>query len=130
MVSSPTPIPVAAALVRREGRFLVTLRRSGLWEFPGGKQEPGETLPQALGREMMEELGLAVEVGERFLSLRHVYPDRVVDLHLFWCTLVRGRPRCLGCREWRWASLEEMGELDFLEADREVIARLKPDGDI
>ena len=123
-VSGP-PIPVAAALVRQEGRYLVTLRRSGLWEFPGGKREPGESFPQALAREMMEELGLAVEVDRPFLTLEHTYPDRVVELHFYWCTLARGRPQCLGCREWRWAAVAEMEELEFLAADREVIARLK-----
>ena len=116
---------MAAALVRREGRYLVTLRRSGLWEFPGGKRELGESFPQALAREMMEELGLDVEVGEPFLTLAHTYPDRKVELNFYWCTLTRGRPRCLGCQEWRWATVEEMEELEFLEADQEVIARLR-----
>ena len=118
-------ITVAAALLKKGGRFLVTRRKSGLWEFPGGKREPGESLEEALRREIKEELDLSVAVGERFMRLTYPYPDRTVELHLFECRLVSGRPRTLGCLAWRWASPKEMEDLDFLAADEEVIQALK-----
>ena len=125
---STRPITVAAALLRQEGRFLVSQRRNGLWEFPGGKREPGEDLPQTLAREMMEELGVVVRVKEKFGIVRHSYPDRQVELHLFRCGLIEGPPRCLDCLDWRWVSLAEMGELKFLAADEKVIRMLENGG--
>lgn len=118
-----------AALLEEEGRYLISLRKSGLWEFPGGKPETGESQREALARELMEELALAVEVGERFLTLAHEYPDKKVELTLFRCRRsgprAERRPRCLGCLEWRWATPAEMRLLPFLEADLTVIKALE-----
>ena len=116
---------MVAAILEEEGRFLIARRKNGLWEFPGGKQEPGESPEQALAREMLEELDLAVEVGERFLTLGHDYPDKRIELSLFRCRRQGGAPRCLDCLGWRWASPAEMRGLDFMEADQDVIAALE-----
>lgn len=121
----PRPLQVTAALVEEGGRYLITQRRSGRWEFPGGKQEPGESLAQALAREMVEELAVKVEVGPRLATIQHTYPDRLVELHFFWCRIVEGRPRPVACRDLAWAGLGEMDDYDFLEADQRIIGRLR-----
>ncbi len=84
------PIEVAAGLVFRGGKLLLTQRHpeahlGGLWEFPGGKREPGETFEQCLARELEEELGIEVTVGELIESITHVYPERTVHLRFFRC---------------------------------------------
>ncbi len=122
--SSPGAIPVVAALLERGGRFLIAQRRNGLWEFPGVKQEPGESPREALAREMLEELGLEVEVGELFTDLIHEYPDKTIRLAVYRCRMRGGGPRCLDCRDWRWASRAEMKGFSFMAADRTVIQRL------
>ena len=126
---TPQPLQVTAALVREKGRFLISQRRSGRWEFPGGKQEPGEGLAQCLAREMAEELGVKVEVGERFGTIDHAYPDKRVRLHFFRCRIVAGRPRPLTCRDLAWVTFGEMAEYDFLEADQRIIDRLRRAGE-
>ncbi len=92
---------VVAAVVRRGGRILVTRRhpdgeRGGQWEFPGGKVEPGESEPEALAREIREELGCAIEVGRLVVRHRHRYPDLEVNLAFYACRVPPGaKPRCL-----------------------------------
>lgn len=118
---------VVAAVVRRDGRILVTRRpaggsRAGQWEFPGGKVEPGETEPAALEREIREELGCGVEVGPLVLRHRHAYPDLEVELAFYECRLEAGaEPRCLGVAALEWAPAGTLSGYDFLEADRAVL---------
>lgn len=119
---------VLAAVVRREGRFLVTRRLanthlSGYWEFPGGKCEPGETPSACLRRELEEELGVSGRVGDEIIATEHAYPDRTVRLH-FRHVEIDGEPRPLLGQEIRWVSREEMKTMQFPEADRELIAIL------
>ena len=95
-------IDVAAGLVFRDGKLLITQRPpdahlGGLWEFPGGKREPGETFEQCLVRELREELGIEVRVGERLESLTHAYPEKTVHLEFFRCHWIRNEPQALGC---------------------------------
>ena len=90
------PIVVCAAVVERDGRFLITKRQKGvhlegLWEFPGGKCDPEETLPACLARELKEELDVDVAVGEEVFTTVHAYPDRSVELHFLRCELI-GEP--------------------------------------
>jgi 8-oxo-dGTP diphosphatase len=119
---------VTAAIVERDGAFLVTRRPDGThleghWEFPGGKCEPGETLAECLLREMLEELGVAVIVCGEEYATSHPYDDRDVELHFLRCEL-RGEPRaCLG-QEIRWVPRAELAALPFPPADAELIARL------
>jgi 8-oxo-dGTP diphosphatase len=123
-------VRVVAAVVRRGGRILVTRRLpggplGGRWEFPGGKVEPQETEPGALVREIHEELGCAVEVGELLFRHAHDYPHVHVDLAFYACALPEGEePRCLGVAELRWAEPARLGELDFCPADVPVLGRL------
>src|ERR1019366_3107599 len=86
-------IEVSAALIFRDGKLLITQRQrdahlGGLWEFPGGKREPDETSEQCLGRELREELGIEVEVGELFEEISHTYPEKSVSLKFFVCKLI------------------------------------------
>jgi mutator protein MutT len=120
---------VVAAIIRREGRILITRRFDnvhlpGLWEFPGGKVESGETLQQALIREIREELGVEISVEEERFTIEHHYPTKSVELHFFNCSIVSGEPRIIAVADLRWATPAELSQYQFPEADRELIAIL------
>jgi mutator protein MutT len=122
-------IVVLAAIVERGGRLLVTRRLTGthlagLWEFPGGKCEPGETHEACLAREMMEELGVASTIGAEILATEHDYADRTVRLHFRRCT-IDGEPRSMLGQEIRWITREELPSLEFPPADAELIEMLR-----
>lgn len=122
-------ITVAAAIIRRDGKILITRRRSdvhlaGLWEFPGGKVEPGESLEAALQREIREELGIDIQVLNEFFSTEFHYPEKSVRLYFFDCVITRGEPHPLEAADLRWVQKAELGGLSFPEADRELIKRL------
>jgi mutator protein MutT len=125
-------VVVAAAIVERDGRFLLTRRLqgthlAGAWEFPGGKCEPGESLEACLARELIEELAVECAVGRSILVTRHAYEERTVELHFFAATLSGDPVPQLG-QEMRWASRADLGTLSFPEADRELIQLLmRPD---
>jgi len=126
----PKVIEVAAGLVFHDRRLLLTQRRAGdhlggLWEFPGGKREAGETFPECLRRELREELGIEVEVGECVERLRHDYPERRVHLEFFRCTLRAGEPRPLGCQALAWVTPGELGAYAFPAADARLLERLR-----
>jgi 8-oxo-dGTP diphosphatase len=130
----PDPVPsrtivVTAAVIERDGAFLVTRRPdgvhlAGLWEFPGGKCEPGESHRSCLQREIHEELHADVHVRDEIFSVTHAYPDRVVELHFLRCELV-GEPRAALGQEIRWIAREDLSALEFPPADAELIARLR-----
>jgi 8-oxo-dGTP diphosphatase len=125
---SLAPIVVAAAIVERDGRFLLTRRQQGvhlegLWEFPGGKCEALESLDECLCRELAEELAVDVTVLEEVFTVTHEYPDRAVELHFFRCEL-RGDPAPQLGQEMRWVPRAELPELEFPPADRELLAKL------
>jgi 8-oxo-dGTP diphosphatase len=123
-------VQVVAAVVWRGGRILATRRLpggplGGLWEFPGGKVEPGESEPAALARELREELGCAARVGELLFRHDHDYPHVHVDLAFYRCELEPGaEPRCLGVAEIAWVEPGELAGLEFCPADRPVLGRL------
>ena len=121
---------VVAALIWQEDRFLICQRpahkaRGLLWEFVGGKTEPGETREAALVRECMEELAVTVEVGDVFMEVDHVYPDLTVHLTLFNARITEGEIRLLEHNDARWIMVEEIDEYDFCPADEEILERLK-----
>jgi mutator protein MutT len=124
------PIEVAAALVLRGGRILITQRCAGshlggLWEFPGGKLEPGETFEQCLARELREELGLEVKIGRLFEEITHVYAEKTVHLKFFLCELSEGKPQPIGCAAVKWVSKPELADYDFPAADARLLDQLR-----
>ena len=126
----PLVIEVAAGLIRDErGRYLITQRRkgshlAGLWEFPGGKLEAGETPAAGLSRELTEELSATFTVGDLVETVRWEYPDRVVVLHFFDCRLEAGDIVPLEEQAMEWVEPAGLAAYDFPPADRELIRRL------
>jgi len=123
-------IEVSAGLVFRGGRLLITQRPdeghlANLWEFPGGKREPGESFEQCLARELREELGIEVKVGEMVEALTHDYPERPVHLRFFRCSLAAGEPRPIGCQAVAWVTAGELARHEFPAADKRLLERLR-----
>ncbi len=115
----------AAVTIDTDGRVLVAQRNAddmlgGLWEFPGGKREDGETLPECLVREMREELDVEVEVGELLTVVKHAYTHFRITLHAFHCRVASGAPRCLDCAAFRWVPPAELDALPMSVADRKI----------
>jgi 8-oxo-dGTP diphosphatase len=127
-------VRVVAAVIRGPGGFLISRRlagaeRGGQWEFPGGKVEPGEAEPEALRREIREELGCEVEVGPFLARHRHRYPDLEVELAFYACRLPAGaEPRPHGVASLAWAPPGTLASYDFCEADRPVLPALEAAG--
>jgi mutator protein MutT len=128
MTVSPAPIVVLAAIIEKDGRFLLSRRLKGthledLWEFPGGKCEPGETHEACLARELLEELGVMTTVGEEIYTTEHAYPERTVQLHFRRCTIDREPQPILG-QEIRWVGRSDLVALEFPAADLELVRML------
>jgi 8-oxo-dGTP diphosphatase len=124
---------VAGALFDAAGRVLIAQRPpgrhlAGRWEFPGGKIDGGESEAQALARELAEELGVTLLRSEKLASLEHVYPDRVVELHLHVVPEWEGLASGLDGQALRWVPLAELGNADILEADRPFVEALQRRG--
>ena len=121
---------VVAALIWEDNRFLACQRpahkaRGLLWEFVGGKVEPGETKEQALIRECQEELAVTVAVQDVFMEVDHVYPDLTVHLTLFNASIAEGIPQKIEHNDFRWITVEEIDQYEFCPADEEILRRLK-----
>jgi 8-oxo-dGTP diphosphatase len=122
-------IEVSAALIFRDGKLLITQRHAkshlgGLWEFPGGKREPGETFEECLVREIREELGVEICVGALFADLHHDYPEKSVRLKFFTCKLLSGEPRPLDCAAVKWVAKMALGDFEFPAADAQLLEKL------
>ncbi|MBI3880894.1 MAG: 8-oxo-dGTP diphosphatase MutT [Verrucomicrobia bacterium] len=125
-----TRIEVAAGLVFRSGKLLITQRKpgahlGGLWEFPGGKREAGESFAECLRRELREELGIEVRVGEVIESIAHDYPEKSVHLEFFRCALESGEPQPLGCHAVAWVTAGELADYEFPAADARLLEKLR-----
>ena len=123
-------IEVAAAVIIQDGRCLITQRLEtsplgGLWEFPGGKRHPNESLEDCLRRELKEELDITVRVGEKIKVIQHAYPDYTVRLHFYRCAMIDGTPRTLANQAYRWALISELSQFEFPEANRSLIRDLQ-----
>lgn len=121
---------VVAALIRDKEKILICQRpahkaRGLLWEFVGGKAEPGETKEQALIRECQEELAITLNVGKVLMEVIHQYPDLTVHLTLFDTTIKKGTPQLLEHHAMRWVTLEELDQYSFCPADQEIIDILR-----
>jgi len=122
-------IEVAIAVVVQNGALLVTRRKegvhlAGLWEFPGGKRDPGETIEACLLREVEEELGATVEIERPLWRKSHDYPDRTVVLHAYRCHLLNGNLKPLASQELKWIPPESLLSLPFPEANRPLLEQL------
>jgi 8-oxo-dGTP diphosphatase len=116
-------------LIFRGGKLLIAQRHAGahlggLWEFPGGKREPGESFEQCLVREIREELGVEISVGRLFEEVTHDYAEKIVRLKFFTCRLVRGEPQALGCAAIRWIENGELANYEFPPADARLLEKL------
>lgn len=123
-------IEVSAALIFSDGKLLITQRHAhshlgGLWEFPGGKREAGETFEQCLIREIREELGVEISVGNLFEEISHDYPEKSVHLKFFRCQLLSGEPQPLDCAAVKWITLAELEAHEFPAADAQLLVQLK-----
>jgi mutator protein MutT len=123
-------VTVTAAVIIEDGRVLITRRppggrHPGAWEFPGGKVEPGESPQECLAREIAEELGIVVTVGEKLAQVRHAYHDLTIDLLAFSCLISSGSPQDIACSAHARVTPEELLGYDLLPADRRLVELLQ-----
>jgi 8-oxo-dGTP diphosphatase len=126
----PHKIIGVGVLWNAQQQILIDRRRpegtmGGLWEFPGGKLEPGETVEQCIKRELMEELGIEVEVGDRLITIEHDYSHLRVTLTVHHCRYSSGVPQPIECEEIRWVTLDEIEQYNFPAANVQIIAAIK-----
>ncbi|MDD5863690.1 MAG: type I pullulanase [Firmicutes bacterium] len=129
-LSRKKPVEVVAALIWEKDKFLICQRpeskaRGLLWEFPGGKVEKGESKEQALCRECVEELAVTLDVRNRFMEVIHEYPDILIRLTLFHCTIPQGFPQALEHNDLKWIHPSEVDAFPFCPADTEILAEIK-----
>jgi 8-oxo-dGTP diphosphatase len=123
-------IEVSAALIFHDGKLLIAQRHAGahlggLWEFPGGKRETDETFEECLVREIREELGVKISVGELFEEIRHTYPAKSVHLKFFIGKILSGEPQTLDCAALKWITKKELADFQFPAADAQLLKKLK-----
>ncbi len=133
MPSAMKTVRVVAALVERDGRYLITQRRENavlplLWDFPGGKVEPGEDDQAALVREVEERLGAAVEVGQLISFVNHPYERYAVDLYLYECKLLTEDLECRAVKKYAWVTSKEMESYAFTPVDEASMSQLLGEG--
>ncbi len=134
-MSDTWTIDVTAGLVFRDGRLLITQRKpdshlGGLWEFPGGKLDPGESFEAALVRELDEELAIDVEVGDLIEEITHEYPEKSVHLKFFKCRHVAREPHPHDVQALAWITRDELNDYEFPAADARLLDRLRTDESI
>jgi 8-oxo-dGTP diphosphatase len=122
-------IRVVGAMIERDGKYLITQRPAratlpNLWEFPGGRVEPGETDEEALARELEEEMGIEVRVGERVIHTEHAYQSYDIDFCVYRCELTRGPIEHKRVQDHRWVRPHELDDYEFPAADEKTIGKL------
>src|SRR5436190_7122137 len=125
----PSRIRVVAAMIEKDGKYLITQRRPTatlplLWEFPGGRVEEGETDEAALARELAEEMEIEVAVADRVIHVQHSYPHYDIDFRVYRCKLVRGDINHKKVHDHRWVSPQGMDQYEFPAADEKTFAQL------
>jgi 8-oxo-dGTP diphosphatase len=128
-MTSTRTIRVVAAVLEKDGKYLITQRRATavlplMWEFPGGRVEPGETDAQALKREVMHRLGADIEVGKLISFVSHPYEHYVVDLFLYECTLASEKLEARAVTAYKWVSSAEFDQYPFTPADEASMNKL------
>ena len=126
---SERTIRVVAAVIGRDGHYLITQRRPTavlplLWEFPGGRVEPGEEDASALAREVEHRLGVTINVGKLMSYVRHPYDHYAVDLYLYECTLAEGEPQAVNVNAHAWVTSEQFDQYPFTPADEISMSEL------
>jgi A/G-specific adenine glycosylase len=129
-VNVPHKIVGAGVVIRRDGRILIAQRKEtsmlgGLWEFPGGTLEKGETMPECIRRELEEELGIKTRIGPRILVVHHAYSHFTIDLHVHWARIAKGRPRAIHCAAFAWVKPARMKRHPFSKADLQIVQCLE-----
>jgi 8-oxo-dGTP diphosphatase len=131
ITSFPSHKIIGVAVIWNDQKQILIDRRrpgglmGGLWEFPGGKIEAGETVQECIQREIDEELGIVIEVGEHLITIDHTYTHLCVTLTVHHCRHIAGVPQPLECDEIRWVSLDELENFAFPTANVQIIAALK-----
>lgn len=120
----------AAVTTNSKGEVLIAQRLEGdmlggLWEFPGGKLEPHETIEECVARELKEELGIEVRVGERLLIVKHAYSHFKMTMHVYYTTIQAGRPRAIHCADFRWINVADLTRMAYSKADLQVVEKLQ-----
>ena len=121
-------IEVVAAIIQREGAYFATQRGygefEGMWEFPGGKIEPGESREVALKREIQEELGVDIAIENLLCTTEYAYSSFHLTMHCYLCSIASGEIELREYKSARWLRPEELGSVEWLPADKDVISRL------
>jgi mutator protein MutT len=120
---------VGVGVVEKDGKYLITQRRfddhlGGIWEFPGGKKSPAESDEVCVARELSEELGITVKVGDHIETIRYAYPDRKLELRFYSCSLTAGEPKAVEVQDFRWVNPSELIYYQFPKADRDLVERM------
>ena len=120
----------AAVVINRKGEVLIAQRRDtdmlgGLWEFPGGKQETGETIQQCIARELKEELGINIETGDFLVTVKHAYSHFTMEMHTYSAKIKSGRPRPLECQDYQWMEISDLRRVPYSKADLYIIDELE-----
>ncbi len=120
----------AAATINRKGEVMIAQRLEGdmlggLWEFPGGKLEPGETIEECVVRELKEELGINIEVGKKLITVKHAYSHFTMTMHVYFTKIISGRPRLIHCADYKWVEISDLRRFAYSKADLQVVDALQ-----